>query len=40
MLPEFLGRHPLAPERHGQGFLACMFELQEMLKDDHRHAAA
>ena len=31
MLPEFLGRHPLAPEP--QGFLACMFELQEMLKE-------
>jgi glycine dehydrogenase subunit 2 len=33
MLPEFLGRHPLAPESTGQGFLECMFELQEMLKD-------
>jgi glycine dehydrogenase subunit 2 len=33
MLPEFLGRHPLAPETHGQGFLACMYELQEMLKE-------
>jgi glycine dehydrogenase subunit 2 len=33
MLPEFLGRHPLAPESHGQGFLACMFELQEMLRE-------
>lgn len=33
MLPEFLSRHPLAPDTHGQGFLACMFELQEMLKD-------
>jgi glycine dehydrogenase subunit 2 len=33
MLPEFLSRHPLAPESHGQGFLACMFELQEMLKE-------
>jgi glycine dehydrogenase subunit 2 len=32
MLPEFLSRHPLAPERTGQGFLACMYELQEMLK--------
>jgi len=31
MLPGFLGRHPLGPEEHGQGFLACMFELQEML---------
>jgi glycine dehydrogenase subunit 2 len=33
MLPEFLGRHPLAPESHGQGYLTCMFELQEMLKE-------
>jgi len=33
MLPEFLARHPLAPESLSQGFLACMYELQEMLKD-------
>ena len=33
MLPEFLARHPLGPESHGQGFLACMYELQEMLKE-------
>ena len=33
MLPQFLARHPSAPEETGQGFLACMFELQEMLKD-------
>src|SRR5579863_8843198 len=33
MLPQFLARHPLAPESHGQGFLACMHELQEMLKE-------
>ena len=32
MLPELLARHPLAPESLGQGFLACMYELQEMLK--------
>jgi glycine dehydrogenase subunit 2 len=32
MLPEFLARHPLAPESHGQGVLACLYELQEMLK--------
>jgi len=32
MLPEFLARHPLAPDEHSQGFLACLFELQEMLK--------
>ena len=33
MLPGFLGRHPLAPASHSQGYLACLFELQEMLKD-------
>src|SRR5581483_918984 len=32
MLPEFLARHPLSPESVGQGFLACLYELQEMLK--------
>ena len=32
MLPGFLNRHPLGPVEHGQGYLACMFELQEMLK--------
>ncbi len=33
MLPEFLVRHPLGPESLGQGFLACLYELQEMLKE-------
>jgi glycine dehydrogenase subunit 2 len=33
LLPEFLARHPLASLRHSQGFLACMFELQELLKE-------
>jgi glycine dehydrogenase subunit 2 len=33
LLPEFAGRHPLGPVSHGQGFLECMYELQEMLKD-------
>jgi len=33
MLPEFLQRHPLAPVATGQGFLTCMFELQDMLRD-------
>ena len=33
MLPQFLSRHPAAPDNTGQGFLACLFELQEMLKD-------
>ncbi|HSG96571.1 MAG TPA: aminomethyl-transferring glycine dehydrogenase subunit GcvPB [Woeseiaceae bacterium] len=32
LLPEFAGRHPLGPVSHGQGFLSCMYELQEMLK--------
>ena len=32
LLPGFANRHPLGPESHGQGFLACMYELQEMLK--------
>jgi glycine dehydrogenase subunit 2 len=32
MLPQFLARHPAAPDDTGQGFLACLFELQEMLK--------
>jgi glycine dehydrogenase subunit 2 len=32
MLPGFLSRHPLGPVSHGQGFLSCMYELQEMLK--------
>lgn len=33
LLPEFLSRHPHAPESMGQGFLACFYELQEMLKE-------
>jgi glycine dehydrogenase subunit 2 len=33
MLPGFLARHPLAPESVSQGFLACLFDLQEILKD-------
>ncbi|GLQ33138.1 aminomethyl-transferring glycine dehydrogenase subunit GcvPB [Litoribrevibacter albus] len=32
-LPGILNRHPLAPESHSQGFLGCMYELQEILKD-------
>ena len=31
-MPEFAGRHPLASASHSQGFLSCMFELQEMLQ--------
>ena len=33
MLPQLLARHPRASDATGQGFLACMHELQEMLKD-------
>jgi glycine dehydrogenase subunit 2 len=33
LLPQFLSHHPLAPEQTGQGYMACLFELQEMLKD-------
>ncbi|MGE5524388.1 MAG: aminomethyl-transferring glycine dehydrogenase subunit GcvPB [Rhodospirillaceae bacterium] len=32
MLPQFLARHPDAPDSTGQGFLQCLYELQEMLK--------
>ena len=33
MLPEFLARHPEAPMDHSQGFMACLYELQEILKE-------
>jgi glycine dehydrogenase subunit 2 len=33
MLPGFLARHPLAPESVSQGFLACLYDLQEILRD-------
>ena len=33
LLPQFLARHPAAPDETGQGFLACMFELQEILRE-------
>ena len=33
MLPGLLDRHPLAPESASRGFLSCMHELQEILKD-------
>lgn len=32
-LENFLKRHPLAPISHSQGFMQCMFELQQMLCD-------
>ncbi len=33
MLPGFLERHPLAPPEAGQGFMACMYELQDILAE-------
>jgi len=33
MLPNFLSRHPLAPDSTGQGLLACLYDLQEILKE-------
>ena len=33
MLPGFLNRHPEAPDNHSQGFLACIHDLQETLKE-------
>ena len=33
MLPGFLGRHPYAPDGHSQGFMACLHDLQEILKE-------
>ncbi|MFQ5644678.1 MAG: aminomethyl-transferring glycine dehydrogenase subunit GcvPB [Thiogranum sp.] len=33
MLPGFLAHHPLAPASEGQGVLACLYDLQEILRD-------
>lgn len=33
MLHDFLARHPLAPDSHSQGYLSCIYELQEILKE-------
>lgn len=33
MLDGFVARHPYAPESLSQGFLSCMYELQEILAD-------
>ncbi|MEO5326716.1 MAG: aminomethyl-transferring glycine dehydrogenase subunit GcvPB [Magnetococcus sp. THC-1_WYH] len=33
MLPEFLERHPLAPQSLGQGMMQCLFELGEYIKE-------
>lgn len=32
MLPGMLARHPHAPDSHSQGYMSCLYELQEMLK--------
>lgn len=32
-LSGFLARHPLSTAEHSQGFLSCLFELQEILKE-------
>ncbi len=31
MLPGFASRHPLSPVNHSQGYLACAYDLQEIL---------
>ena len=31
MLPGFLARHPYADDNLSQGFMACLFDLQEIL---------
>ncbi len=33
MLPGFLGRHPLSQNSVSQGYLGCLYELQEILAD-------
>ena len=33
MLPGFLDRHPHAPDSTGQGFMGCLWELQDMLAE-------
>lgn len=33
MLPGLLNRHPATPDSNSQGFLSCMYDLQEILKD-------
>lgn len=33
MLPGFLGRHPLSRQSASQGYLSCVYELQQMLAD-------
>ena len=33
MLPGFLSRHPSGPDSLGQGYMACLWDLQQMLLD-------
>ncbi len=33
LLPGFAGRHPEAPDSTGQGLMACLYDLQEILKE-------
>lgn len=33
MLPDFLAHHPLTDVEHSQGYLSCVFELQDILAD-------
>ena len=33
MLPGFLSHHPSSPESRSQGVMACLYELQELLKE-------
>ncbi len=33
MIPGIIDRHPLAPDSKSQGFLSCLHDLQEILKD-------
>ena len=33
MLPGLISRHPLSHENASQGYLSCVYELQEILKD-------
>ena len=33
MLPGLVNRHPATPDSNSQGFLSCMYDLQEILKD-------
>ena len=33
LLPGLMGRHPLSHNNASQGYLSCIYELQEMLKD-------